>query len=254
MQEPLRVAVPWGATAHYVLEALAYAVGFRLYITARRRAGDVIDAWTRGWMVAAAIAGAAIGSKLAFWLEDPRMTLAHWNNPWFLLGGKTIVGGLVGGTIGVEIAKHRLAVTVRTGDLFAIPLAVGIAIGRIGCFLAGLADGTYGSPTSLPWGVDFGDGIPRHPTQIYESLAMIVLVVVLRRIAKRPHREGDLFRWFMVSYMALRVAVDAIKPEVRLLFGLSSLQLIALLTAAFYLWELRAPAPNSPVARFGHSD
>jgi phosphatidylglycerol:prolipoprotein diacylglycerol transferase len=254
VQEPLRVVVPWGVTAHYVLEAIAYAVGFRLYLTARRRAGDVIDGWTRGWMVAAAIAGAAIGSRLAFWLEDPSATLAHWNNPVFLLGGKTIVGGLVGGTIGVEIAKHRLAVTVRTGDLFAVPLAVGIAIGRIGCFLAGLPDGTYGSPTSRAWGVDFGDGVARHPTQIYESIAMAALAVVLARAARRPHREGDVFRWFMVAYMALRVLLDALKPEVRLLLGLSSLQWIALVTALYYVWELRRAAPHSPVARFAHSD
>lgn len=120
--------------------------------------------------------------------------------------------------------------------------------------LAGLPDGTYGSPTSLPWGVDLGDGVARHPTQLYESVAMALLAGRLARAARRPHREGDIFRWFMVSYMVLRMALDALKPEVRIVLGLSSLQWIALLTAAFYLWELRAPGPNVPVAGFAHSD
>ncbi len=106
----------------------------------------------------------------------------------------------------------------------------------------------------MPWGVDFGDGITRHPTQIYESIAMATLAIVLARAARRPHREGDVFRWFMVAYMALRVLLDALKPEVRLLLGLSSLQWIALVTALYYAWELRGPAPHSPVARFAHSD
>jgi prolipoprotein diacylglyceryltransferase len=240
VSDPFRVVVPWGATAHYVFEALGYAIGVRGYVAARRRRGDVIDSWTRGWVVSAAIAGAAVGSKLLFWLENPALTLAHWRDPFFLLGGKTIVGGLIGAIVGVEIAKARLGVTVRTGDLFAVPIAIGIAIGRIGCFLAGLPDGTYGSPTSLPWGVDFGDGIARHPTQLYESAAMALLAVLLSRAMNRPHRNGDVFRWFMVSYMGFRVLVDAIKPEVRIFLGMSSLQWAALITALYYGWELRS--------------
>ena len=57
---------------------------------------------------------------------------------------------------------------MATGDLLALPLVLGIAIGRIGCFLSGLEDQSYGVATALPWGVDFGDGVARHPTQLYE--------------------------------------------------------------------------------------
>ena len=70
-----------------------------------------------------------------------------------------MVGALLGGTVAVEWIKRRLGVTQRTGDLFAIPMCVAIAIGRLGCFFSGLGDHTFGSPTNLPWGVDFGDGI-----------------------------------------------------------------------------------------------
>lgn len=69
-----------------------------------------------------------------------------------------------------------------TGDLYAIPLALGIAIGRVGCFLTGLPDNTYGTATALPWGINFGDGIPRHPTQLYEVLFLLLLIPFLYRV------------------------------------------------------------------------
>jgi prolipoprotein diacylglyceryltransferase len=224
---------------HTVFDLLAYGIGFRLFLWQRRRFGDTIDTRARWTVVAAAILGAAIGSKLFFWLEDPAETLAHWNNPIFLLGGKTIVGGLIGGLIAVEFEKHRIGITRRTGDLFAMPLAAGIAIGRIGCFLSGLPDRTYGSLSNLPWAVDFGDGIPRHPTQLYESIAMAIVAVVLARLTRRPHREGDVFKLFMTTYFALRLAVDTIKPEVRIVFGLSSLQIASVAVLLYYGDDVR---------------
>jgi phosphatidylglycerol---prolipoprotein diacylglyceryl transferase len=224
---------------HTLFDLLAYTVGFRLFLFQRRRLGDTIDTRARWTVVAAAILGAAIGSKLFFWLEDPAETLAHWNDPVFLLGGKTIVGGLIGGLIGVELEKRRAGLTRRTGDLFAMPLAAGIAIGRIGCFLSGLPDRTYGTPSHLPWAVDFGDGIPRHPTQLYESIAMTIAAIVLGRLTRRPHREGDVFKLFMTMYFGLRLAVDAIKPEVRIFLGLSSLQWASVAVLLYYGDDVR---------------
>lgn len=223
---------------HTLFDALAYAIGFRLFLLQRRRFGDTIDTRARWSVVAAAILGAAIGSKVLFWLVDPAETLAHWRDPVFLFGGKTIVGGLIGGLVGVELEKRWSGITRRTGDLFAMPLAVGIAIGRIGCFLSGLPDRTYGTPSSLPWAVDFGDGIPRHPTQLYEAAVMAVAAVVLARLTRRPHREGDVFKVFMVTYFGLRLAVDALKPEVRLLLWLSSLQWASLAVLVYYRHDL----------------
>lgn len=213
--------------AHAVFDALAYLVGAQMYYFARRR-GDVVDSGTRWSVIAAAILGAAIGSRLLYLFEDPAASWAHRTDVLFLAGGKTVVGALAGGWLAVEITKKWIGVTRRTGDLFAVPLAVGIAIGRIGCFLTGLPDRTYGNPSTLPWAVDFGDGVRRHPVQLYESAAMLLLAHVLSRLARKPHAEGDLFRAFMVAYMAWRVAIDALKPEVRIVAGLSSIQLAAL--------------------------
>jgi len=85
---------------------------------------------------------------------------------------RSIEGALAGGIVAVELYKWIHGIALRTGARFALPLAVGIAIGRLGCFFAGLDDFTYGTPTSLPFAHDFGDGIARHPVQLYESAAM----------------------------------------------------------------------------------
>ncbi len=204
-------------------------------------------------MIAAAVAGAAFGSKLLFWLEDPALTWQNLRNPAYLMGGKTIVGALVFGLITVELIKRYIGLRQSTGDLYAIPLALGIAIGRIGCFLTGLADNTYGTPTTLPWAVNFGDGIPRHPTQLYEIIFLLALVPVLYRIvilSRVPHfsrslREvgkttpsvflaGDAFKFFMVAYLSFRLLCDFIKPYPRIFLGLGGIQWACLLTLLYY--------------------
>jgi len=222
---------------HALFEGLAYLIGFQLYLSRRRRRGDVIDGRTRWSVVAGALVGALVGSHLLAWLEDPA-ALVRGAGSFDDLGGKTIIGGLIGGTVGVELVKRHLDVQSRTGDLFVVPIAVGIAIGRVGCFLTGLDDRTFGTASSLPWAVDFGDGVARHPVQLYETAVMAALAVILVRLNHLPRRNGDLFRWFIVAYMAWRVAVDMIKPEPRLIFGLSTLQIAALVTALIYGWQL----------------
>ena len=164
-------AGPLSVSAHYIFESLAYALGFSWYRRLRRKQGDFLASPDRASVVVAAILGAALGSKVLYWFEDPALTLAHWFDIPYLLAGKTIVGGLLGSTLAVEWIKRRSGITRRTGDLFALPMAASIAIGRIGCFVEGLPDHTYGIATGMPWGVDFGDGIRRHPTQLYETLS-----------------------------------------------------------------------------------
>ena len=202
---------------HLVFETAAYLAAFRLYLALRKRQGDALDDERRSWVIAGAAIGAVVGSRVLFWLEDPALTLAHWRDAGYLFGGKTIVGALLGGLAGVELAKRHLGVSRRTGDLFAVPLAAGIAIGRIGCFLTGFEDGTAGIPTALPWGVDFGDGLARHPTQLYEAAFALALAAFLLWRSARPYRPGDLFKGFMVAYFGFRLLCDFLKPAVRFL-------------------------------------
>jgi phosphatidylglycerol:prolipoprotein diacylglycerol transferase len=245
---PLYVSLGrYSLPAHFLFEALAYAIGFWAYRRLRKSSGDAVSDDSRWSVITAAVAGAAIGSRVLFWFEDPRLTAAHWHDAVYLLSGKTIVGGLIGGLIAVECVKRIIGEKVSTGDLFAAPIALGLAIGRIGCFLGGLSDDTYGTPTSLPWGIDFGDGVPRHPTQLYESIFALGLFFFLRRMMKRPHRNGDVFKAFMVAYMAWRLAIDYWKPEFRMA-GLSGLQWACAATLVYYLRDIsrwvqgRAPA------------
>lgn len=223
---------------HWIFETLAYIIAFRFYLWLRRKSGDTVADVDRWWIVAAAAVGAVVGSRLLYWLEDPALTLSHWRDPSFLVGGKTIVGALIGALFAVEAMKVCLDIHQRTGDLFALPLCLGIAVGRIGCFLTGTEDHTAGSPTALPWGVNFGDGVLRHPTQLYEIAFMLLLGVFLFSVSRRPFVPGDLFKLFMVGYVAFRLCVDFLKPDVRVLAGLSSIQLASALILLYYSSDL----------------
>jgi len=224
---------------HSVVEALAYFVGFRLFLHERRRLALPVLADTDRsvWIAVGAIVGAALGAKLGFWIEDPQAAFADFPDWRRLLEGKTIVGALLGGLAGVEIAKHAVGAQGSSGDAFALPLIVGIAIGRIGCFLAGLADHTYGNPSGLPWAVDFGDGVPRHPTQLYDIAVVAALALALHAARDRLARvPGLAFKLFLAGYLAWRVVIDHWKP-VHFAWpgGLSGLQVLALAFLAVYL-------------------
>lgn len=225
-------------SAHTIFESIGYTTGFWLYRRLKGRQGDFLASSDRFTVIAAAIVGAAAGSKILFWFEDPVRTIQAGFNPVYLMGGKTIVGALLLATIAVEWVKRRSGITRRTGDLFALPIIAGMAIGRIGCFLAGLPDGTCGKPTSLPWGVDFGDGILRHPAQLYEVAFLVLLAGFIDLRTRQPYREGDLFRYFLVSYMIFRLFIDFLKPGIPLL-GLTAIQWSCLAAILTYWRDIR---------------
>jgi prolipoprotein diacylglyceryltransferase len=271
---------PWQIHPHLFFETLSYFIGFRVYLALRRRAGDTVIVPYRWATLSCAAAGAALGARALAWLADPNAT---YDLASVLLGGKTIIGGLVGGMIAVELVKLAMGIRRSTGDLYAPALAVAIAVGRIGCLLTGIADDTSGTPTSLPWGMDLGDGIRRHPTQIYEIVVLVAMVVPLWRLARRtmaiaagagmsgtsPNgigrpigrgvlREGDAFKAFMVGYLGLRLVVDFMKPYPAVFLGLGVLQWACLLTIAWYgpdIWRWTRGAsvePGRPTKIGGH--
>jgi prolipoprotein diacylglyceryltransferase len=210
--------------AHSVMEVAAYAVGMQTYLFLRRRDPQrSVGLGTTMWLIVCCVFGALVGSKILALLELSPEQLGEFGSPAALVGGKTIVGGLLGGWGGVEIGKRWLNVTARTGDAYVLPLVLGIAIGRVGCFLTGLPDHTYGTPTALPWGIDFGDGIARHPTQLYEIVAVLLIGGIVWGRARARHRPGDLFRLFMLGYLLFRLLVEFIKPTYRP-SGLSAIQ------------------------------
>ena len=211
---------------HPVFEALGYVSAYLVYRQQRAREGDALSEPLRWTVIAAAAVGALIGSRLLGLAEQwPTLIEAghsgHLIPVLFASGGKTVVGGLLGAWIAVEIATRVSGIHRRTGDLFALPLCVGIAVGRVGCLLAGLPDDTYGKPTPLPWGVDFGDHIARHPVQAYEILFLAGLAFVITRC---PHlREGARFRIVLTGYLAWRIVIDFLKPQ-PLIAGMNAIQ------------------------------
>ncbi len=230
----------WQLHPHVVFESLSYFIGFRVYLRTRTKGG--VPTLVGLQILAGAMVGAAAGSKLLFWLEDPLTTYSHLAaGDWTaMLAGKTIVGGLLGGLIGVELAKRWAGWSSSTGDDFVLPLVVGMAIGRIGCFLTGLDDGTHGTPTSWPVGVDFGDGVPRHPAQLYEIAYLLAIGTALSALRRRIRRgdaslpAGAVFQLFMVAYLLFRFAIDFVKPTPHVYFGLNNIQLACAAGLIYY--------------------
>jgi prolipoprotein diacylglyceryltransferase len=204
-------------------------------------------------VIVGGMVGALVGAKVLVLLQHIDVIGSSWQRLLLLLvQGKTVVGALLGGLIGVELTKKMIGVKRSTGDAFVYPLIVGTAVGRMGCFLTGLSDRTYGIATTLPWGVDFGDGISRHPTQLYEIIFLLGLIIFLK-IRTRYHRqEGDLFKFYMIAYLSFRLLIDFIKPDFHPILGLSAIQLACLLGLLYYyrsipaMFALRRSAKSFP--------
>lgn len=223
---------------HYFFEWAALLIGMQFYRWHKKQAGQgALLAPGNFALVAGCIAGAAIGNKAVFWIEYAHLFVQMAGNPvnWFV--GQSLVGGLLGGLLGVEIAKKIVGVRVSTGDLFVFPILLGIVIGRVGCFLAGLHDGTFGLPANVPWALDFGDGIARHPTQLYEIVFVALLWPLLARM--RPHlasQPGLLFKLMLAAYLIWRLLIDGIKPvPYPMWWGLSGIQIVCVLALLLYL-------------------
>jgi prolipoprotein diacylglyceryltransferase len=222
---------------HTVFEILAYAVGFRTFLWTRKRLAPSAFAHEDevAWVGVGAIVGAALGAKLSYWLDDPLTAFQNFPDLRHLLEGKSIIGALLGGLLGVELCKKIAGVRQSTGDAFVLPLTVGMCIGRVGCYLAGLNDHTYGIATTLPWGVDFGDGIARHPTQLYEIAFLLVQYAWIHARRNAFERPGDRFRAFMIGYLTFRLLVEFIKPVFYTYPGhVSGLQLLCLAGLLYY--------------------
>ncbi|HEY3418783.1 MAG TPA: prolipoprotein diacylglyceryl transferase family protein [Armatimonadota bacterium] len=223
------VAVP----SYGVFMSLAVLTAALLYFWEARREGQPS---THGIiLLLAALFGGGLGAKLAVWLFEGREILGALPDIRPLFSGRTIVGGLIGGVLTVELAKRVLGITTRTGHLFAPGLALAICIGRIGCFLGGCC---YGVPTPFT-GVDFGDGIPRIPTQLIESAFALCLFVYLQTVKGRLKEPGRLFIHFMLAYFTFRFGIEFLRQEPRPYLGLTLAQVVSLAIIGYYVFHKR---------------
>ena len=224
---------------HLVLEYLAFFVGFRYYVILRKKNRDNISSNNRLSIIIGAIFGALFLSRLVAFLENP---VLHYSQGWVsILNNKTIMGGLFGGLLAVEWVKKIIGEKQSSGDLFTLPIIGGIFIGRIGCFLAGVNEFTYGAETTSPLGMDLGDGILRHPIALYELVFLGLLFLFIKKLQSRKVRleEGMYFKIFMITYFSFRCCIEFLKPNTFLVLGLSSIQYLCLICLLYYQKTLR---------------
>lgn len=215
---------------------MGLAIGVAWLIARRTQSALPLDRGQKLGIGIGAFCGAMIGAKLPF-------VLADWNGmlsgaAWFS-DGKTILTGLAGGYLGVVLAKWTLEIHVPTGDSFAVPVAVAVGIGRLGCFVIGCC---YGTPSQLPWAISFptsGDLLTRHPTQLYEAGFHLSMACVLALMLKNRVWQGQLIKAYIIAYAVYRFLTEFIRPEAKLWLGLTGYQWVAFLLIALFaeLWR-----------------
>jgi phosphatidylglycerol:prolipoprotein diacylglycerol transferase len=194
------------------------------------------------WMLLASL----IGSKILMFFVEPE----YRENPLqllsldFLRSGGVFYGGLLGAVLAGYFLMRRYNLPWwKTADACAPGIAIGNFFGRQGCFAAGCC---WGKPTSLPWGVQFSElghqitgvptGIDLHPTQLYESFAMLIVFFFLLWLHKRRKFDGQVILLYGLLYSAIRFAVEFVRGDPRgdllgltSLTGLSTSQIISLI-------------------------
>ena len=209
-------------------------------------------------MVFAALLGGVVGAKL-WWLVEEWETVSGDLLANLLSGvGLVWYGGLVGGAVTVLLwTRWRRVPTLLVLDLAGPALALGYAIGRIGCQLAG--DGDYGVPSDVPWAMAYPDGtVPTteevHPTPVYETLAMGGVAWVLWRL-RDSMPAGGLFALYLVLAGTERFLVEFVRRNEAVALGLSTAQFVSLaMIAGGAVWlatlrtrgAARAPVPATP--------
>ena len=192
------------------------------------------------------------GSKLFHLFENWGDFLADPFGMIFSAGGLTFYGGLILAIVAIMILlKQKKIPFLYIADAASPSLALAYGIGRIGCHLAG--DGDYGIPTSLPWGVNYENGIvkpslmfqgseiaknfpggivpnntPLHPTPMYEFFVGLIIFFILWQLRKKEYKMGILFMIYLIFSGIARFFVEFIRLNPLLLFGLSEAQLISL--------------------------
>jgi phosphatidylglycerol:prolipoprotein diacylglycerol transferase len=210
--------VRW-ALAAPVYAGAYFAAASIFWWMARRRG---FSANVAAFIMAAGLLGGLAGANLVQWLATG-------------LPGKTIEGGIAGGWIAVVLAKRVLGVTRPTGDLFALALPAGEAIGRIACFIGGCC---YGKAAAVAWAVHDHDAW-RHPTQLYLSFAAGVSFATLYAIERRMRLpDNALFYAGGMLFCADRFTVDFFREVAATPLGLTVAQLGCCAGFALFAWKL----------------
>ena len=217
-------------SSYTLFVSLGLLVGILVFYLEARK--EKIDNDRTFFIAIAAIVGGILGAKIMVWILYFPLISKNFTNYVLILSGRTIVGGFLGGMLAVFLTKKTLKIKGKRGNMFAPAIALGLAIGRIGCFLQGCC---YGIATTLPWGVNFGDGVRRHPTQLYESLFWLIMFFYLQRKKKDNPKPGKLFQLLLVDYFIFRFFLEFIKFEPKVVWNLTIYQIIAIIALVYLL-------------------
>jgi len=207
--------------------ALFMGLALGVFLLARRciprpAQWEALPMWKRLALGIAAFIGGSLGAKLPFVLGSSG---GWWALEAWFSDGKTVVAGLCCAYMAVELTKLALDIRVKTGDTFALPLALAMVVGRFGCFCNGCC---YGTPTTLPWGVRFvqpdGQALFCDPTQLYESLFRLGMAAVLIELLWRGWLRGHHLQVYLIAYGVYRFLTEFIRPEPRDWLGLTFYQ------------------------------
>lgn len=211
-----------------LFNAAGFAVGIALYWYEARRRNLATSGMTR-ILIAGAIGGVLIARIVERIAEGGSMiTLFDPAN-----GGRTIIGGVIGGWLAVEIAKRRMGIRVSTGPLWAVALPAGEAFGRIGCYFNGCC---YGKQCDLPWAIQ-QHGALRHPTQIYLAVSAAAIFAVVWAMRDRTH----IFPMYLVLWSTSRFMIEFFREPMTPTNGLSTAQYACLGILALGLYLYRKP-------------
>ena len=215
-----------GRLMHSLLMLTALVASYWIYKRGQTKLSGSED--HKRFLSLAALLGAFIGAKLPFLIEQDWSGLSPWTH--WLSDGKTVLGGIFGGYVAVELTKAWLGVRHSTGDAFALPIAVGLSIGRIGCFFGGCC---YGIATELPWGVTFptapdGGQLIRHPIQIYETIFHSLAIDLLLLAESKGWFSGQRLKLYLLGYLGFRFLTETIRPEPILFANLTAYQIACL--------------------------
>jgi len=229
--------------------AIAFLLGSHLYTKELVRRG--LDPSLCGTALTGGIIGGLVGARLYYVIEFWDETKGDLLGALVSASGLVAYGGFAGALTLAWIMLHRRgAPLLEATDAVAPLLALGYAIGRIGCLLAG--DGDYGPPTDLPWGMSFPNGVvptltPVHPTPIYETLVMSAVFVLLWRMRLRPWKTGRLFALYLFLAGAERFVMEFWRTNPAWALGLSGAQFIAAGSALVgAVWFVSAAGEASP--------
>ena len=206
-------------------------------------------------MIFAGLAGGVVGSRLDYLLQNWDDVSDDLLGNLFSGSGLVWFGGLLGGAVGVVVwAWRRNYLGLQLLDVAAVPLALGYAIGRVGCQLSG--DGDYGTESDLPWAMPYPDGTVAttdevHPTPIYETLSVGLIALGLWRMRGRLV-PGAVFALYLVAVGLERLLVEFIRRNDDVALGLTLAQLVSVaLIAAGAAWLVRTRANLAQTSQGG---